>query len=147
MKKIKDERLITRNLQNTRIAYIVQTLGIFAVLSYDFFKNGMDGMTKNPLWLVFILTAVVYNYLNMSVNVENENVQKKPINSFIISLVIVTIIAIAFGALTSITENFSWSDGLLIGGTIFVSCVIPISYIYQLRIKQLKDIEDDEELN
>lgn len=144
MKKIKDERLIALNLQNTRIAYIVQTIGIFGILGYEFFKNGMEGMTKNPLWLVFIMTAIVYNYLNMSVSVENEKRPKKPVNSFIISFIVVTIIAVAFGVLTSITPDFNWDDGLLIGGTIFVSTIIPISYIYRLRIKQQKDMEEDE---
>ena len=144
MKKITDERLIVRNLQNIRIAYIVQTIGIFGILGYETFQDGMEGMTKNPLWLVFMLTAIIYNYLNMSVSVENEKKRKKPVKSFIISLAVVTIAAVAFGILTSITPNFKWSDGLLIGGIIFISGITPVSYVYRLRIKQQKDSEEDE---
>lgn len=143
MRKIKDERLITLNLQNIRIAYIVQTIGIFGILSYEFFKNGMGGMTENPLWVVFILTAIVYNYLSMSVSVENEKVSKNPVKSYIISFVVITIIAVTFGILTSLTPDFNLGSGLLIGGTIFVSGIIPITYIYRLRIKQQQDMEED----
>lgn len=144
MKKIKDERLIALNLQNIRIAYIVQTLGIFGILGYEFIQNGMEGMTKNPLWLVFILTAIVYNYLSMSISIEHEKIPKKPVKSFVISIIVITIIAVVFGVLTSRTPNFTWSGGLLIGGIIFVSGLLPVSYIYRLRIKQQKDMEDDE---
>ncbi|MEJ8777351.1 hypothetical protein [Pseudogracilibacillus sp. ICA-222130] len=144
MKKIKDERLITLNLQNIKIAYIVQTIGIFGILGYEFFKNGMEGVTKNPLWFVFILTAIVYNYLNMSINVENEKEPKNATRSYIISFIVVMVFAITFGVLTAITPNFNWSDGLLIGGTIFISGIIPVSYIYRLRLKQEKDMEEDD---
>lgn len=42
MKKIKDERLIIQNLKNIRIAFIVQTIGISAILIYEV-------VTKGPL--------------------------------------------------------------------------------------------------
>lgn len=144
MKKITDERLIVRNLQHIKIAYIVQTIGILSILGYEVFKGGVEGMTRNPLWMVFMLTSVIYGYLNMSASVENERKPKKPVRSFIISLIVVTIIAVAFAILTSITPNFNWGDGLLIGGIIFVCGIIPVSYVYHLRIKQEKDLEEDE---
>ncbi|MBP1932020.1 hypothetical protein [Ammoniphilus resinae] len=144
MKKITDERLIVRNLQHIRIAYIVQTTGILCILGYEVFKDGIEGMTNNPLWFVFMLTTIVYGYLNMSVSVEQEKKPKKPVRSLIISLVVVTIIAVAFAILTSITPNFNWSDGILIGGIIFICGIIPVSYVYRLRIKQQKDLEEDE---
>ncbi len=144
MKKITDERLIIRNLQHIKIAFIVQTIGILCILGYEVFKGGVEGMTKNPLWLVFMLTTVIYGYLNMSVSVEHEKRPKKPVRSIIISLIVVTIIAVAFAILTSITPNFNWSDGLLIGGIIFICGIIPVSYVYHLRIKQQKDLEEDE---
>lgn len=78
IKKINDERLLIRNLKNIRIAYIVQTLGIIAILAYDLITKGVDGMTNNPLWLVFLVTMVVSAYLSMSISVEYEN-RKKPV--------------------------------------------------------------------
>lgn len=54
------------------------------------------------------------------------------------------IIALVFAILTSITPNFNWGNGLLIGGIIFVCGVIPVSYVYRLRIKQEKDLEESD---
>lgn len=144
MKKITDERLIVRNLQNIKIAYIVQTIGILLILGYEVFKSGVEGMTKNPLWMVFVVTSVIYGYLNMSVSVDHEKKPKEPVRSFFISLFVVTIIAVAFTTLTSITPNFNWGNGLLVGGIIFVCGIIPVSYVYRLRIKKKRDLEEDE---
>ncbi|KAA0753652.1 hypothetical protein DT250_31265 [Bacillus sp. AR2-1] len=144
MKKITDERLIVQNLQHIKIAYIVQTIGVLSILGYEVFKGGIEGMTKNPLWMVFMLTSIIYSYLNMSVSVEHERKLKNPVKSLIISLIVVTIIALVFTILTSITPNFNWSNGLLIGGIIFICGVIPVSYVYRLRIKQEKDLEEND---
>jgi hypothetical protein len=144
VKKITDERLIVRNLQHIKIAFIVQTIGILCILGYEVFKGGVEGMTKTPLWIVFMLTSVLYGYLNMSVSVEYEKKQKDPVRSFFISLFVITIIAVAFAILTSITPHFNWGDGFLIGGIIFVCGIIPVSYVYRLRIKQQKDMGEDE---
>lgn len=78
MKKITDERLVLRNLHNVRVTYIVQTIGILLILGYEFLQNGMEGVTNHPLWLVFILTSIVYAYLSMSVSVEHEREIKLP---------------------------------------------------------------------
>ena len=44
MKKITDERLVLRNLQHIRIAFIVQTLGILSILGYELYQGGLEGM-------------------------------------------------------------------------------------------------------
>lgn len=41
MNKLRDERLILQNLKNTRIAYIIQTLGILGILGYDAITTGL----------------------------------------------------------------------------------------------------------
>ena len=80
MKKIKDERLILKNLKNIRIAYIIQTVGILGILGYDLVTKGLDGMRENPLWLVFMITTVISAYLSMSISADhesNENPRKR----------------------------------------------------------------------
>ena len=69
MQKIKDERLKLKNLHNIRITYGVQTLGILGILIYEWVTKGIDGMTKNPLWFVFILTSIVSAFLSMDIGV------------------------------------------------------------------------------
>ena len=65
MKKIKDERLKLQNLQNLRIVFMVQTLGILAILGYEFIRFGFDKVISDPLWLVFLITGIVNQYLNL----------------------------------------------------------------------------------
>ncbi|PEF71880.1 hypothetical protein [Bacillus pseudomycoides] len=143
MKKITDERLILRNLKNIRITYIVQTIGILCILGYEFFQGGLDGMRENPLWMVFILTSVVSAYLSMSVSVEHEKEIKNPKKSLIVSMVVLTIIVVTVAYLISITPNFSWIDGLLLGAIVFICGFIPLYYVYRLRVKQEQNLEDE----
>ena len=144
MKKISDERLVLRNLQNIKITYIVQTIGILCILGYELAQGGVEGMRQNPLWLVFMLTSVVYAYMTMSVSVEHETKMKNPKKSLIISVVVLILIAVVVAYLTSITPNFGYGDGALIGAILFICGYIPCHYVYRLRQKQQEDLEDDE---
>jgi len=143
MKKITDERLVLRNLQHIKITYIVQTFGILCILGYEFFRGGLEGMRENPLWLVFILTTVVYAYLTMSVSVEHEQVDKHPKKSFVVSMIVLAIVATTTVFLTAITPGFNWTNGIVIGAIVWICGFIPIYYVYRLRLKQYEDIEDE----
>ncbi|ENH96044.1 hypothetical protein J416_12604 [Gracilibacillus halophilus YIM-C55.5] len=143
MKKIKDERLILVNLKNIRITYIIQTVGIIGILGYDLVTKGLDGMRENPLWIVFMLSIVVSAYLSMNVSVDYENNEKSPKKGFFLSLFIVSLISIVIGIVTSIGEEFTFINGLMIGGILFVCGLIPVIYIYYIRTKQQDDNSDD----
>ena len=81
MKKFVDERLVTQNLKNIRIAFVVQTIGIVAILIYEAIREGITEITKNPLWLVLLLTMVVFLWLHLKISVDvydDVNKQKKP---------------------------------------------------------------------
>ncbi|MGE6256980.1 hypothetical protein ACQKCU_03560 [Heyndrickxia sporothermodurans] len=141
MKKIKDERLILQNLNNIRIAFIVQTLGIIGILGYDLFTNGIDEMRNNPLWMLFILTSVVYAYLSMNVSIDHEENAKSPTKGLIISVIILTVISVAVGYFVSITDGYHFKDGLIFGGILFICGTVPALYIYLLRKKRDKELE------
>ena len=142
MKKITDERLIIRNLKHIQIAFIVQTLGILGILGYELLQNGLDGMRENPVWLVFMITSIVYAYLTMSTSVEHEKQIKNPKKSLIISLLTIIIIAMIVAYFISITPGYGWGTGMLISAILFVCGSIPIVYVYYLRIKYLADLEE-----
>lgn len=144
MKKITDERLVLQNLQHIRIAFIVQTLGILAILVYEVYEGGLDAMRANPVWHVFMLTSIVYAYLSMSTSVAHEK-PKNPKKGFMISGVVVGMISIAVAVLTAMTPGFGWGDGALIGGVMLVCGAIPVTYMYKLRVKQLKEWEDEDD--
>lgn len=135
MKKITDERLIVKNLQNIKIAYIIQTLGILCILGYDFFQGGLEQMRSNPLWILFILTSVVSAYLSMSVSVEYEKENINPKKSFMFSLIVLAAIVVISAFLISITPGYGWGEGLLVGGVIFICGLTPLYYVYRLRMK------------
>jgi cell division protein FtsW (lipid II flippase) len=143
MKKITDERLVLQNLKNFRIAYIVQTVGILGILGYDLVTKGLDGMRENPLWLVFIITTVISAYLSMSISADHENNKVNPQKSLSISLVVLVLISTVVGFFVSLTDGFTITNGVIVGGILFICGLIPIVYIYNLRKKrQDENIED-----
>lgn len=133
MKKIKDERLILKNLKNVKVAYMIQTFGIIGILGYDLVTKGIEGMTQNPLWIVFMLTTVISVYLSINISVDHETAEGSPKKGFIISLIVITIISIVVGFFVSISEGFGPVNGIIIGGIIFICSLAPILYIYYLR--------------
>ena len=142
MKKIKDERLIMRNLQNIKTVYIVQTIGILVILGHSFLQGGLDEMRANPLWLLFMLTTILSAYLSMRVSVEYEQSVQNPAKSFRISLLVLMTIIIIVSTLTLLTPGFGLPDALLIGSILFICGIIPIYYIYRLRVKEQEDMEE-----
>lgn len=143
MKKIKDERLVLQNLKNIRIAYIIQTIGILGILGYDFATKGLDGMRENPLWLVFIITAVISAYLSMSISADHESNKINPQKNLNISLFVLVLISTVIGFFVALTNGFSIINGVIMGGILFICGLIPIVYIYNLRIKrQDENIEE-----
>ena len=73
MKKIKDDRLILKNLKNIRGAYIIQTLGIFCILGYDWITRGSEAMFESPLWFVFIVSTTALTFFSMDISVAHES--------------------------------------------------------------------------
>ncbi|MEH7385368.1 DUF6773 family protein [Bacillus sp. JJ1521] len=143
MKKIKDERLILKNLKNVRTAYIFQTMGIIGILGYDLITKGIEGMRQNPLWIVFMITTIVLLYLSMSIGVDHESEEKSPKKGTIISLIVLTAISIVIGVAVNFTDGFGASDGFIFGGIIFICGLIPILYIHYLRTKRQEENLDD----
>lgn len=143
MKKITDERLVLQNLKNIRIAFIIQTIGILGILGYDLVTKGLDGMRENPLWLVFMITAVISAYLSMSISADHESNKINPKRNLSVSLVVLVFISTVVGFFVSLTDGFTIINGVIIGGILFICGLIPIIYIYNLRVKrQDENIEE-----
>ncbi|WP_371925061.1 hypothetical protein [Halobacillus sp. A1] len=134
MKKITDERLKLKNLENIRVLFLVQTIGIIGILGFDLVTKGMDSMTDNPVWYVLILTGVVSAYLSMSISVDHESSKNSPKKGLIISIVVSTFIAIGFGVLVTFTGDLG--AGILVGGIVFVCFLASYLYVYYLRTKR-----------
>lgn len=144
LQKIRDERLKMKNLQNIRTAYIFQTIGILGILAYDWITKGIEGMTKNPLWFVFILTAVISAFLSLDISVAHEDSEKSPNKGLIVSLAVLVLISFCIGYLNTLGEELNLKNGFILGGVVFICGLIPILYIYYLR-KKSNDEHSDEE--
>lgn len=135
MKKVKDERLILINLQHIRIAYIIQTIGVFTILAFEFIYKGMDDMTNNPLWLVLMISTIVYLFLSMRVSVDHEPATRSPKKGFAIATTISVIISIVIGVFVSISDGYGAINGIITGAITFICFLVPSFYLYYIRMK------------
>lgn len=136
MKKIKDERLILKNLKNIRGAYIIQTMGIFGILGYDWITRGSEAMFESPLWFIFIVSTTAGLFFSMDISVAHEVHKKSPKRSLGISTVIIALISIVVGIFVPLLSKFSPINGLIVGGVFFICVIIPYIYMYYIRTKQ-----------
>jgi len=128
-----DERLLWKNLQKIRIAYAVQLIGIWVILIYDLVTKGQE-ITESPLWFVFIMATLVLVFLSINISVDyNEKSKKSGKKEFIISLIIVAMICIAVGIVTSLSEGLIY--GILVGALFLLCGIIPFLFLYHLRKK------------
>ena len=140
MKKIKDERLIIRNLKNIRVAFLVQSIGILAILVYDVFKEGLSEATKNPLWFVFIITVVVLSFLNINVSIDAYDDVENPIKPwpYYRTVIITAIIGFVLGLLQQFYGG-NIRNSIIVGGVVFICFLVPSSLLHYLRKKRSKD--------
>lgn len=144
MKKIKDERLILQTLKNIRIAFLFQSLGIIGILGYIGFTEGMDQITKSPLWLLFILTSIVLSYLQLSVSIDVEEIKKDiqltPYYKLVFrSLIVGIIMAIIYIIFSPERPLF---EAILTGGILFICFLGSYSISYFIKKRRLQN--DDE---
>nr|WP_142398600.1 branched-chain amino acid ABC transporter substrate-binding protein [Bacillus wiedmannii] len=144
MKKIKDERLILKTLKNIHIAFLFQSLGIIGILGYIGFTEGMDQITKSPLWLLFMLTSILLAYLQLSVSIDVEEGEKEikltPYYKLVLrSLIVGIIIAIIYIIFSPERPFF---EAILTGSIFFICFLVSYSVSYFIKKRRLKD--DDE---
>lgn len=141
-KKIKDERLLLIQLKNIRIVFLFQNLSIIALLGYYGFRDGVDKVIQNPLWLIWIFSGALMGYLQMgiSVDMDSDEKKKKPgpyYEKVLISLAIGIIICIIMW----LSHN-PIRDSIITGFVFFVCYLIPGSIIHYLRKKRSQDLDD-----
>lgn len=68
MKNIEDERFTINVLKAIRFTFIIQTIGIIVILIYDGLKNGVQAIIDNPLWIVLLITLIVYFSLYLKIS-------------------------------------------------------------------------------
>lgn len=144
VKKINDERLILQTLKNIRIAFLFQYIGVVGILGYIGFTEGIDQITKSPLWLLFMLTSILLAYLQLSVSIDVEEGKKEikltpyyklVLRSLIVGIIITTIYII-------FSPERPLFEAILTGSIFFICFLVSYSVSYFIKKRRLQD--DDE---
>ncbi len=139
MQKIKDERLILKNLQNIRFAFVVQTVGILFLLGYDLIMKGYEKMIANPLWFVFMTAMIVLILLSINISVEYDRSKRSAKQILKIGLLILLAVSGMIALLISITPGYDILNGLMMGLVLFICGLLVLSYVYLVK----KDTEEE----
>ncbi|MCU4919887.1 branched-chain amino acid ABC transporter substrate-binding protein [Bacillus cereus] len=144
MKKIKDERLILQTLKNIRIVFLFQYIGVVGILGYIGLTEGMDQITKSPLWLLFMLTSILLAYLQLSVSIDVEEGEKEikltPYYKLVLrSLIVGIVMAIIYIIFSPERPLF---ETILTGSILFICFLVSYSISYFIKKRRLQD--DDE---
>ncbi|PQZ58499.1 MULTISPECIES: branched-chain amino acid ABC transporter substrate-binding protein [Bacillus] len=144
VKKIKDERLILQTLKNIRIVFIFQYIGVIGILGYIGFTEGIDQITKSPLWLLFMLTSILLAYLQLSVSIDVEEGKKEikltPYYKLVLrSLIVGTIMIIIYIIFSPERPLF---EALLTGSVFFICFLVSYSISYFIKKRRLQDEEE-----
>ena len=145
MKKITDERLLIKNLKNIRMAFLVQTFGIFAVLTYVAITEGASEATGNPFFTVFMLSMLVYLWLHLGISrdmSEHSEGVKKP-GPYYRVIMLSTGVGVVFGLLAKFgPAKSSTLDALIVSDILFSSFLISLSIMHYLEKRRYNEQED-----
>ncbi len=144
MKKIKDERLIIKNLKHIRLAHIIQTIGIISILVYEGVTKGIDAVYLTPLWWVFRLTITVMLFSTISMSIEHDEKARSP-KKFLTGWIIFGLI-LSLGVIIIGKDQVGIMKALLAGLVSFIVSMIPGGYIYYLLKRKKELIDADSEL-
>ncbi|KRG11795.1 hypothetical protein ACA29_14685 [Lederbergia galactosidilytica] len=136
----KDERLQLQNFKNIRIAFLLQTLGIVAILVYEGIDKGVRAVVVNPLFIVLMLTMAVLLWLNIKITIDVYDDSEKPrkFSPYNQIVLISVVIAIIFALVAKFALNMIvFNEIFLIGFIVFICFLIPGSYIYYVRKKRV----------
>lgn len=135
VKKIKDERLILQTLKNIRIVFLFQYIGVVGILGYIGLTEGMDQITKSPLWLLFMLTSILLAYLQLSVSIDVEEGEKEikltPYYKLVLrSLIVGIVMAIIYIIFSPERPLF---EAILTGIILFICFLVSYSISYFIK--------------
>lgn len=113
IQRINDERLAIKNLKIMRTGYTLQTLGIIAILGYNFITNGIDGVFENPLWIVFIASTIVLAFMSFGKDDERLTLRNLQITRIAYAIQVIGFVIIlgneyAAGGMEQARENPIW---------------------------------------
>ncbi|AZV68256.1 branched-chain amino acid ABC transporter substrate-binding protein [Bacillus cereus] len=126
------------------MAFLFQYIGVVGILGYIRFTEGIDQITKSPLWLLFMLTSILLAYLQLSVSIDVEEGEKEikltPYYKLVLrSLLIGIIITIIY--LIFIPERPLF-EAILTGSVFLICFLVSYSVSYFIKKRRLQDNDE-----
>ncbi|AFQ18789.1 branched-chain amino acid ABC transporter substrate-binding protein [Bacillus thuringiensis] len=126
------------------MAFLFQYIGVVGILGYIGFTEGIDQITKSPLWLLFMLTSILLAYLQLSVSIDVEEGEKEikltPYYKLVLrSLLIGIIITIIY--LIFIPERPLF-EAILTGSVFLICFLVSYSVSYFIKKRRLQDNDE-----
>lgn len=142
LKKIKDERLMIKNLKIIRVAFLVQTIGILIILVKDFIDE--KAVFGSPLFFVLIVTVLVLNVMSMPISLEYFEPKKKSVlNSYPKILFISALIGVGMTFLyLFLSPDRSVMEAIIAGGILSVCFLFSFSILYFIQKKRKQDLDE-----
>lgn len=140
MKKVHDERIEWQRLKNFRLAFIIQSAGIIGILLYHLMMDGVMEFTKNPLWMLLLIVAIVLNYQNLKIADELEDKVTNP-GPYYRVLIYAAIFGVLTGALAYFFPGDERANAFLVGAIVFICFLIPFTVAYYLLKKRYEKTE------
>ena len=119
-------------------------IGIIGILGYIGFTEGIDQITKSPLWLLFIAYEYFTCYLQLSVSIDVEESKKgiklTPYYKIVLrSLIVGIIMAIIYIIFSPERPLF---EAILTGSIFFICFLVSYSISYFIKKRRLQDDEE-----
>ncbi|WP_419893170.1 hypothetical protein [Oceanobacillus kimchii] len=110
---------------------------------YDVITLGFTEATKSPLWILFIITVAVFNFMNIGVSIDIYDDTKKPKKPFPYyqTVIIIAFIGIIAIGLIQLFYSGKLSDAIIVGSVIFICFLVPFTYAYYLRKKRSEQLD------
>ena len=145
MKRMTDERLLIKNLKNVRVAFLVQTFGILALLTYVAITEGISEAIGTPLFGVYMSSMGLYSWLSLGVSwemAEHSEGVKKP-GPYYRVIMLSTGAGVVSGLLTKFGPDKSSNlDAFIVSGVLFSSFLISLSIMHYLQKRRYNEQED-----
>ncbi|MEK3789903.1 branched-chain amino acid ABC transporter substrate-binding protein [Paenibacillus sp. FSL K6-1230] len=142
-KKITDERLVLAQLKHIKLAFMVQSLGILAILGYQAVSEGPRQMIANPLWLVFMLSAVVLGYAQLHISVDHEEPKTASLRPYSYKVLGCLMLGVlVFVLYLALSNDQPWTEGLLLGAVATICTLAPVTIVHRLRSARRREEEE-----
>lgn len=100
---------------------------------YDVITLGLSEAGRSTLWILFVITVVVFNFINIGVSMDVYDDTKKPKKPFAFIGIVVGLLQLLYsGKIT---------DAIIVGSVIFICALLSFTYAHYLQKKSTEQLD------